>query len=118
MITRKNRFHGHHSVSRVRGFNLHGRYLSLRYATKSSGDYRAAVVVSKKVDKRAVVRNRIRRRLFEIIRVECGLSGKPIDVVVYVKTADVATLSPMELKQDLVVLTRKALDRSRLLNKD
>lgn len=112
MIIRKNRFHGHHSVSRVRGPSLHGQYVSVRFAASGRGDYRAAVVVSKKVDKRAVVRNRIRRRIFEVLRVECGLAGKSVDIVVYAKTAELAEIPHDKLVSELTALIKKALSRA------
>lgn len=112
MIIRKNRFHGHHSVSRVRGPSLHGEHVSVRFAGNGRADYRAAVVVSKKVDKRAVVRNRIRRRLFEILRVECNLSGKPIDVIIYAKTVNIATVPHDVLVKEVCDLIQKAQSRT------
>ena len=111
MIIRKNRFHGHHSVSRVRGPSLHGQYVSVRIAASSRPDYRAAVVVSKKVDNRAVVRNRIRGRLFEILRVAGGLSGKPVDIIVYAKTAEIATMPHETLVREVTTLVDKAIRR-------
>lgn len=46
--------------------------------------YRAAVVVSRKVHKSAVTRNRIRRRLYEILRqIEGDIAG-PYDIVITV----------------------------------
>ncbi len=112
MIIRKNRFHGHHSVSRVRGASLHGQLMSLRFAPSHNKDYRAAVVVSKKIDKRAVVRNRIRRRLFEIIRVQGGLESVPIDIVIYAKTPDIASVDHAVLAAELTSLLQKALKKS------
>lgn len=46
--------------------------------------YRAAVVVSKKVSKSAVARNRIRRRLYEAIRLLDADISEPYDIVVNV----------------------------------
>lgn len=46
--------------------------------------YRAAVVVSRKVNKSAVARNRIRRRLYEALRqLESDING-PYDIVITV----------------------------------
>ncbi len=71
MIVRRHRFHGYGSLKTVysRGQSIRGNLLSLRFVARSSGrPYRVAVVVSRKVNKSAVVRNRIRRRLYEIVR--------------------------------------------------
>lgn len=57
-------------------------YGSLKYAPNSRRrDYRMAVVVSRKVSKSAVVRNRIRRRIYEAVRKrEADITG-PYDIV-------------------------------------
>ncbi len=109
MIVRKNRFHGHHAVSRVRGRSSHGELISVRTARTNRKEYRLAVVVSKKVDSRAVVRNRIRRRIFEAVRMSHLLEGRAVDAVVYVKDVRVATCTSDELVQELVRLFKKAL---------
>lgn len=109
MIRRANRFHGHRSVSRVKGSVVHTQHLTLRVAKNRHKDYRAAVVVSKKVASSAVVRNRIRRRLFEQIRTQGRLNGSPLDVVIYVKTTDVAQLPAPVIETEVGALTKKAL---------
>ena len=71
MIGRTHRFHGYGSLKRVYqgGRSLRGPLLSLRFAPRAPGrPYRVAVVVSRKVSKSAVVRGRIRRRIYEIVR--------------------------------------------------
>lgn len=71
MIGRAHRFHGYGSLRSVyqHGQTVRGSMLSLRFARRrTQRPYRAAVVVSRKVNKSAIVRNRIRRRLYEIVR--------------------------------------------------
>lgn len=71
MITRHNRFHGYNALSYVyrKGSTVRTAHCSLRYAPNHRRQtYRAAVVVSKKLSKSAVVRNRIRRRIYEQVR--------------------------------------------------
>lgn len=109
MISRKNRFHGHNSVSKVRGKSIHSENFSIRCASNRKDDFRLAVVVSKKVDKRAVVRNRIRRRVFEVIRTSNLLDNKPVDVVVYVKNSTVAEMPVGNLTSELISLLNKSL---------
>lgn len=69
MIARKNRFRGRAELTRFfkRAKTFRQTGISLKYSCNNS-TWRAAVVVSKKVHKSAVVRNRIRRRIFEIVR--------------------------------------------------
>lgn len=109
MIRRANRFHGHNSVSRLRGDVVHGRYMTLRFAKNNRNDYRLAVVVSKKVASSAVKRNRIRRRLFELVRTQSRVQNTPIDLILYVKTADVAVVPSLVLSEEVASLTKKAL---------
>lgn len=77
MIPKLNRFHGHNALNTVyrQGKAVRSDYISLRYSPSRRKDYRLAVVVSRKVSKSAVVRNRIRRRIYEIIR----LYGKTLE---------------------------------------
>lgn len=71
MFKKLNRFHGYGSLKAVysRGQTIRGGQLSLKFSTRG-GDrpFRVAVVVSRKVNKSAVVRNRIRRRVYESVR--------------------------------------------------
>ena len=71
MLNRYHRFHGRGSLNRAysRGQTVRGSLISLRYSPRPSNKpYRVAVVVSRKTHKSAVVRNRIRRRIYEHVR--------------------------------------------------
>lgn len=71
MLTHKHRFHGHGSLRYLfhKGQTVRSRNLMLRYTPNTQRLHsRVAVIVSKKVFKAAAKRNRIRRRLFEIVR--------------------------------------------------
>lgn len=97
MIGKKHRFHGHNSVSRVRGRRVSTPFFTVFYAdAPKRRNYRMAVVVSKKISKSAVTRNRIRRRLYEAVRVDDQLNGVAVDVVFVVRNAELATM-PAEL---------------------
>ena len=85
MISRKHRFHGYGSLRHVYQHGKTSR--GSLFAIKSSPNpkrttYRAAVVVSRKVNKSAVVRNRIRRRLYEALA-ELKIEN-PYDIVITV----------------------------------
>lgn len=69
-------------------------------------EYRLAVVVSKKVNKSAVVRNRIRRRLYEIVRLQ--EIQQPYDMVLTVFDEQVASLLAGELEQILLAQLHQA----------
>ncbi|HRV76072.1 MAG: ribonuclease P protein component [Candidatus Nomurabacteria bacterium] len=67
-----------------------------------------AVVVSKKVSKSAVVRNRIRRRVFEWIRINQSDFKDDQLTMVFVHTDTVAKISYKELDSQLNELFKKA----------
>jgi ribonuclease P protein component len=67
-----------------------------------------AVVVSKKVSKSAVVRNRIRRRVIENIRLLEDQISQPYDLVVTIFDEKVATMPAEELTDVLKNLLRQA----------
>ncbi len=101
MINRSHRFHGHGSLRFVyqRGKTVRGSYGALKYIYNSRRHtYRMAVVISRKVHKSAVVRNRIRRRIFEAVRVREADISQPYDIVFTVFSDQVATLLAAELQ--------------------
>jgi ribonuclease P protein component len=71
MLNRRHRFHGYGSLKAVyqHGQTLRGPLINLKITRRAPHKpYRVAVVVSRKVSKSAVVRNRIRRRVYEAVR--------------------------------------------------
>ncbi|MEO8104924.1 MAG: ribonuclease P protein component [Candidatus Saccharibacteria bacterium] len=110
MIDRSHRFHGNNSLRAVyrRAQTLRATSLSLKYAPNHRpAGYRAAVVVSRKVSHSAVVRNRIRRRLYEIIRRTADPSS-PSDLIVTVFGAELARLPAAQLAASVSALLTKA----------
>lgn len=101
MILGKHRFHGYNSLRYVysHGTTFRGTMLAVRIAENSRRDsYRCAVVVSKKISKSAVVRNRIRRRMYELMRAEGVHIERPVDIVITIYSDQVATVPASELK--------------------
>ena len=73
--------------------------MSLVFAENTRGFMRLAVVVSKKVEKTAVGRNLIRRRIYEILRKNLeDIPGKR-DYIFVVFSKDVMKLSSLELER-------------------
>lgn len=95
MISYANRFHGHSSLRYVfkNGETVRSRVLTLRY-TKNSHRKRSrfSVSVSKKVLKSAVKRNRIRRRMYEAIRLVLPEISRVSDIVFIVTSAELLTM--------------------------
>ncbi len=104
MIAKANRFHGHNSLSLV---YKKGQTFSIGQASlkslpkKNEKPYRLAVVVSKKVDKSAVVRNRIRRRVYEAFRNKHANFSQNADIVLTVHSNQLALMKAQEL-DDLI----------------
>ncbi len=87
MISRKNRFHGYGSLKYVyrHGRTVRGPLFAIKSIDNPKrSSYRVAVVVSKKVNKSAVARNRMRRRLYEGVREMDPAITKPYDIVLTV----------------------------------
>ncbi|HVO86474.1 MAG TPA: ribonuclease P protein component [Candidatus Binatia bacterium] len=87
MLGKPNRFHGYGSLKYVyrNGRTVRGPLFSVKsVANPRRDDYRFAVVISRKVNKSAVARNRMRRRLYEAFKEAGGDSSTPADIVLTV----------------------------------
>lgn len=105
MIARTHRFHGYNALRHVygRGQIVRGPLLAVKYlANPRRTSYRAAVVVSRKVHKSAVVRGRIRRRIYEIIRLQEAGMVAPHDIVITAFSPQLADLPAHELRAQVV----------------
>ena len=111
MIARKHRFHGHGSLRYVyqHGQTVRGPMIALKYAENSKRtSYRLAVVVSKKIQKTAVGRNRIRRRLYEAVRRLEPAMQHSTDMVITVFSEQILNLSASELNRMVHAQLRQA----------
>ncbi len=101
MISFKYRFHGHNSLRYVykNGAAQRTRLVTVKH-TKNihRKNSRVAVVISKKVLKGAVGRNRVRRRLYEAIRRRMEYITQPTDIVFLVFSSEVATMPAEEIE--------------------
>ncbi len=111
MISRENRFHGYNSLRTVytRGKSVRGPWIAVKFSPNPRrSSYRAAVVVSRKVHKSAVVRNRIRRRLYEIVRRHEAGIAQPVDIVITVFDDHIANIPAPQLEIALLDLFHQA----------
>jgi len=111
MIDTTHRFQGHGSLRFVyqRGQTVRGPFCSLKYIVNHRRTtYRIAVVVSRKVHKSAVVRNRIRRRIYEIVRTEASRIQEPFDIVFIVYSDQLAELPADQLRTAMCEKLEKA----------
>lgn len=103
MLGRTHRFHGYGSLNLAysSGQTVRGNLMNIRcHLNPKRKTYRVAVVVSKKVSKSAVVRNRIRRRVYELLR-QAQLAEQPYDIIVTVFAERVADMPAAELAKEL-----------------
>jgi ribonuclease P protein component len=104
MIPFTNRFHGHSSLSYVykNGQAVRSHSVTLKYVPNSHREQpRVAVVISKKTLKSAVRRNRIRRRVYELVRLRLPKLKAVYDVVFIVTSSDFINLSHDEMSQQI-----------------
>lgn len=107
MLANNYRFHGHGSLRYVfqKGSPRRSRHLLVRFIKNPRRTHpRFSVVVSKKVYKSAVKRNRIRRRVYDIVRHSITNTTPSYDVVITVFSPDILTLEHSVLAEDLRTL--------------
>lgn len=100
MLASKFRFHGHGSLKYVykNADAVRSRLISLKLVpNQHRKNSRFSVVVSKKVYKGAVGRNRMRRRFYEIVRAEMPNLNGTYDMVLLVFSSEVMNLPQEEL---------------------
>ncbi|HET9174482.1 MAG TPA: ribonuclease P protein component [Candidatus Saccharimonadales bacterium] len=111
MLDTSHRFHGLGSLNFAykKGQTLRGPLCSLKFVRNPQrSTYRVAVIVSRKVSKSAVVRNRIRRRMFAVIADVLPADTDAYDMLFTVFSDQAATLPVSELEQQVRSLFAKA----------
>lgn len=111
MLSKMFRFHGYGSLKYVysKGKTVRSKFLSLKYAKNTRrGESRLAVVVSKKVTKKAPSRNRMRRRVFEAVRQHWAMIEPGNDLVITIFDERVATIPSEELSTYIQELLTQA----------
>lgn len=111
MLQQANRFHGHGSLRFVykNGQAVRSSLATLKFTSNPHRQHnRFAVVVSKKVVKSAVRRNRIRRRVYEIIRHELPHLKSSHDIVLIIVSAEVLSMPHSNLQATIKQLFSQA----------
>lgn len=100
MLAKQYRFHSRGGVRYTyqHGKTIRDSKISLVFASNARKRQRYAVVVSKKVLKSAVGRNRIRRRVYEAIRAELPNIEQPVDCIFIIYTKEIAVIDFKELR--------------------
>ena len=99
MLSKEYRFHSRGGVKYVyqKGKTIRKSKMSLVFCDNAKGFTRIAVVVSKKVSKTAVSRNRIRRRIYEAIRENMEFVPQKRDYIFVVYSGDIIRMPYKEL---------------------
>ena len=110
MLSKKYRFHSRGGVRYVyqHGKTVRSPKMSLVFVKNTRGFTRMAVVVSKKVEKTAVGRNRIRRRVYEALRLNLDAIPKKTDYVFVVYSKEIMKMPFRELEKTLGELVAEA----------
>lgn len=111
MIAGKYRFHGHGSLRYVyaNGKAQRTQYITLKSVTNPRRKFsRFSVVISKKVLKSAVGRNRVRRRVYEYVRTHLDAFQGIHDVVIICTSSEIRSMPAPELTLYLDQLFEKA----------
>ena len=103
MLARRNRLRKSRDIQRVskQGRLAAGAFITVRTQANRFQLIRCAVVISKKVDKRAVVRNRCRRRVQEILRTHLSELQGGSDILIYIRK-DISDLSVAEIQSEVL----------------
>lgn len=111
MIAGKFRFHGHGSLRYVysKGQAQRSNYVTLKYVSNQRRkNHRFAVVISKKVLKSAVGRNRVRRRIYEYVRQNMHLIADTHDVVIICTSSELRSMPYEQFSDQLYGMFVKA----------
>lgn len=111
MLSKAYRFHSRGGVRYVyqKGKTIRTPILSLVYTPNTRGYQRFGVVVSKKVLKSAVGRNRIRRRVYEAIRLELPEFTTPQDCLFVIFNKSIIDMPFLELRRTIHELLERSL---------
>ena len=111
MIPFNNRFHGHSSLRYVykNCKAIHSHSLTIKTAVNSHRKQsRAAVIISRKILKSAVRRNRIRRQLYEYIQAQLPSLNGVYYIVIIVLSAELFSASHDDISKQMAQLFTKS----------
>ena len=111
MIPSPFRFHGHNSLRYVytNGKAVRSQPVTIKWVKNTHRSKpRISVVVSKKVLKSAIGRNRIRRRIYEYMRTHLDQLNDVYDIVVITTSAELKDMPYADLASQMDTLLDKA----------
>lgn len=111
MLGQQYRFHGYGSLKFLfhKGRTFRSRSLSVRVASNARRtESRCSVIVTKKVQKAAPRRNRIRRRVYEVIRLHWDNIKPAQDILISVYDPQAGVMPFAELEQQVIRVLKQA----------
>jgi ribonuclease P protein component len=114
MLQRANRLGSEKDIARLfsKGKFASSRFLTAKAVPNGTQDSRYAFVVGVKVSKRAVERNKVRRRMREIVRLHIGRIKPGFDIA-FIAKKEALSATYKEIEQDMAT----AVDRIGLLQR-
>lgn len=111
MLRARYRFHSRGGVKHTykQGKTIRQPKMKLVYNQNIKGGQRFAVVVSKRIFKHAVDRNRVRRRVYEAIRLNFDKFTKRQDYIVVIYSRDFKDMPFSDLEDALIQLAERAI---------
>lgn len=113
MLAKKYKIPGRYRIERVfeKGKKISGHLFTLRYYARRHS-LRFAVIMPAKLKVNAVVRNRIKRRLYELIRLSlyktpAFLITQPYDILIVAHRPEIAEMPFETLQKELVYLMKR-----------
>lgn len=115
MLPKENRLNQKKDFQRVfqKGKGLRENLLTFKWISNNLKVSRFGFVISKKISKKAVVRNKIKRRLREKVRIKLSHLRKGIDGVIIVQPG-----AAKEKNQEIAKNLNKILLRAKLIRKN
>jgi len=109
MLPKNNRLKNKKEFKEIfrKGKGFEKDFLFLKIKKNNSKKIKVGFIVPKKVNKKAVVRNKIKRRLREIIKEEFFKIKPGINIVLVVKK-DIEKKDFLEIKKTVIILLREA----------
>jgi ribonuclease P protein component len=111
MLPRASRLRAKDQIDQVfrKGRAVMGHTIILKFIQNQLSTTQVAVLVGKKISNKATARNRIRRRLQEIVRLKIDLLPSGIDLLVIARTLKLRDISFTELINEFENLSKKVL---------
>lgn len=109
MLAKKFKISGDYKIQTIlkKGQRLNAKYFRLRYLRNNRRFSRFCAIVSGKICKTAVNRNRLRRQMYEIIRLNWHVGYQPCYDIVVLCSAESAKTSYAELTKYLINCFKK-----------